>query len=1577
MEGQLKKIAVAGIAFVCGLGLWAEVALPMGYLPLEYIESTGTQYINTRYNHQQNDKVVCDAVISTTGQKVWSCLFGAIWNNADNGLVIEVSNNGADKPYLRYKRGGQNSQLVVLSNSTTVRGRRITITCQGKTASWTDGTDGGTGTTSVLTGNSQIPMLIFNANLATTANGVKTSDNWWTSAKLYSFQIFDVNNVAKRDFVPCRTELGEVGLWDKVEGKFYGNSGTGVLRGSDGADDMSVGHVAYLESTGLAGKQYVNTLYNHKGGDKIECDVNISTGNQNTWSCLFGAMWNNNTDGYAIQISNNGATKQYLKYFRDNTSVVLGNSTALRGKRITITCEGKKATWNDGTTSGSGTLTSASHDSQIPMLIFNQNYATTAGAVKIHDNWWTAAKLYRFDIISSNGTPQRKLVPWRKADGTVLLYDHVTKQFYANAGSGAVFGYAAGPTCYYTVNDDCSVLELRKGTVDDVAILGLYSTIEKAGPFPVNAAAVTNFPALCLTQGRLSFADTAAKTITVTGTLTLKGGASVELDVTPEGADCLAAGAVVLDASATEANPMIIAVQATGVVGLTDDVPVITGGALVEADAAKFKVQDGFPATVAVVDGNLVLRPLEATAAEWSGAAGDGLWSTVGNWVGAALPMVGAPIAFPTTAGGTIVDDLPSVAAQSLTFPATAGAFTFTGVQTLTVQTTLTNASAAVQTFRLPMALGTAGLPFTICAEGDLALTNETKTALSDAFVKTGTGMLTINDDTFAAAATVRVEAGTLKFVNTCKTTTAGTAGEIHIANGARLDVNVDAGNGSNLARTEVTHGKTVYVEGAGPDGEGAVLNSKTNNAWGCTFGRLVLVGDAWMGGPACGNLSVRPLPNSRIPGSTLEGPGTLYVKGPGEGFGGIGQMALHTVVCAVGGIVAERGAYLQFEGPATGTVTNGVTLMDGSFLRLLSGPTFSTGIPFTVPAGATALVMTQSGNAVINGTLCVDGRLETTNAPATASIKLAGTLTGKGTLTGSSCIFSGASTCWKMKADDSGFTEKVDISVQTNANFLVDLRRIEVTYTGSTATPKVLVIGPAGNLTSILAAANITLAVVDGEGMTVPNCWIGINGVHELELHIADANVVLEAAWTGLGRAGDPTDPANWTCSNSEGVLTGGLPMIATHVTIAGSPLFTCTAETPLACASLTFDNVRLTADVDWSGLDLSRVTSGSFIDLQGHDLALSLAANSTYAATITDTSSVGQGGTLRLVVPEGVTALNSHVKITGSAGFAKDGAGIYIAGVANPRYWGETEIIAGTFRCTTNGLCFGGEGSRCTVHAGATLDFDGYGNQYYHPLVLDGGTLLSTTARGQHVYAWFSDVTLTADSFIRGSGFGFVGLNASAATLEMNGHRLQIDVDPSKYFYFGNLTVTGDGTILGNSGGWFILGGSESGDSRYVHAPTTRLEMRGAAIRDRSLSKGPVTFLDYVSDYTDGYDMNGQNGWIAVTGRFRPGVEWHNTQLAAGATIDLSNRTNAWNTLCFFEQSNATGHVAFASGTYKVDLGERQVKSGTPIILWEDEPPVNAAELSFKLLGGDRAELVRRPGGVYLLRGLMFIVR
>ena len=47
--------------------------------------------------------------------------------------------------------------------------------------------------------------------------------------KLYSFKIYEGNAIV-RDFIPVQMkDTEEIGLYDKVEGKFYGNSGSGTF----------------------------------------------------------------------------------------------------------------------------------------------------------------------------------------------------------------------------------------------------------------------------------------------------------------------------------------------------------------------------------------------------------------------------------------------------------------------------------------------------------------------------------------------------------------------------------------------------------------------------------------------------------------------------------------------------------------------------------------------------------------------------------------------------------------------------------------------------------------------------------------------------------------------------------------------------------------------------------------------------------------------------------------------------------------------------------------------------------------------------------------------------------------------------------------------------------------------------------------------------------------------------------------------------------------------------------------------------------------------------------------------------
>ncbi|MBQ9658345.1 MAG: hypothetical protein IJV31_06225, partial [Clostridia bacterium] len=64
----------------------------------------------------------------------------------------------------------------------------------------------------------------FRSGLAIFLFGIDKS--YYSSASLKYFKIY-INDSIVRDFIPCKNSEGKAGLYDLVENKFYGNSGTG------------------------------------------------------------------------------------------------------------------------------------------------------------------------------------------------------------------------------------------------------------------------------------------------------------------------------------------------------------------------------------------------------------------------------------------------------------------------------------------------------------------------------------------------------------------------------------------------------------------------------------------------------------------------------------------------------------------------------------------------------------------------------------------------------------------------------------------------------------------------------------------------------------------------------------------------------------------------------------------------------------------------------------------------------------------------------------------------------------------------------------------------------------------------------------------------------------------------------------------------------------------------------------------------------------------------------------------------------------------------------------------------------
>lgn len=183
------------------------MSLPSGYKRLEYIESSGTQYVNTDFTPNQNTRVICKAVVPVSNVTNW--LFGARTSNAAN----MYSFLGAMAGNYRTDYGTITSAFPVSLNTT-----EPIIIDKNKNNTTIDG--GNLSQIATQTFSAPVPLALFAVN----TNGAIS----YGSCRIYYCQIYD-NGTLVRDYIPCQATNGEIGLWDDVNGVFYGNAGTGTF----------------------------------------------------------------------------------------------------------------------------------------------------------------------------------------------------------------------------------------------------------------------------------------------------------------------------------------------------------------------------------------------------------------------------------------------------------------------------------------------------------------------------------------------------------------------------------------------------------------------------------------------------------------------------------------------------------------------------------------------------------------------------------------------------------------------------------------------------------------------------------------------------------------------------------------------------------------------------------------------------------------------------------------------------------------------------------------------------------------------------------------------------------------------------------------------------------------------------------------------------------------------------------------------------------------------------------------------------------------------------------------------------
>lgn len=183
------------------------MSLPSGYKRLEYIQSTGTQYVNTGVLVSKNLEIKLKFMLTST---------------TNSGIVgyMQSASSGTNR-FAVFQYGG--AWYFDFGNESTGRisgGSFSTNTLYDITAG-----------NRYIKNNATESNIISGSVISNLTNSNSISILCETECgigKIYSCQIYD-NGSLIRDYIPCQTTAGEIGLWDDVNSVFYVNAGTGTF----------------------------------------------------------------------------------------------------------------------------------------------------------------------------------------------------------------------------------------------------------------------------------------------------------------------------------------------------------------------------------------------------------------------------------------------------------------------------------------------------------------------------------------------------------------------------------------------------------------------------------------------------------------------------------------------------------------------------------------------------------------------------------------------------------------------------------------------------------------------------------------------------------------------------------------------------------------------------------------------------------------------------------------------------------------------------------------------------------------------------------------------------------------------------------------------------------------------------------------------------------------------------------------------------------------------------------------------------------------------------------------------------